>query len=152
MIVSDLEKKFKHRLDLRVRDAEVYLGGVVHNSTYLDYLEHGRNTYLREHNLDFEVLYRTRDIKFTQASGSQVYKKALKSNDTFYVLTRVERASTLQFRYVQSIVKSPENEVCMEAITMGVLIGAKGMPIRVPEDIDVIMTSLGAGRDMIIPG
>ena len=45
-----------HKLIISVRDNETYVGGIVHNSHYFNYLECARNTALRENGIDFFLL------------------------------------------------------------------------------------------------
>ncbi len=132
-----------HRIELIVRDNEVYVGGVVHNSVYFNYLEHARNSYLRENNIDFTELATRRGIKFTQVSSEQRYKFPLASNDRFYVTTEIEKATSIQFLFRQTIIKLPDEKLVLEANTIGVLTNENGYPIRVPGDIEVIMEQMG---------
>ena len=132
-----------HRLELIVRDNEIYIGGIVHNSVYFNYLEHARNTYLRENGIDFLELATQRGIKFTQVSSEQKYKYPLKANDRFVVTTEIEKASAIQFLFKQQIIKLPEEKLSVEANTTGVLTNENGYPIRVPEDIEAMMIKMG---------
>lgn len=132
-----------HKLELTVRDNEVYLGGIVHNSQYFNYLEHARNTCLRENGIDFLELATNRGIKFTQVSSEQKYKAPLMANDRFFVTTEISKASSIQFLFKQCIYKLPEEKLCLEANTIGVLTNENGYPIRVPKDIDESLSKMG---------
>jgi len=132
-----------HKLDLVVRDSETYVGGIVHNSNYFNYLEHARNTCLREIGIDFIQMATERGIKFTQVQSEQKYKLPLKANDAFYVTTIVERSSSIQFNFIQNIYKSAGDVLSLEARTIGVLINEKGVPIRPPKDILESLEQIG---------
>jgi len=127
---------------MAVRDNEIYQGGVVHNANYFNYLEHGRNSMLREMGIDFFVLASERGIKFTQTQSEQRYKYPLKANDRFYVTTVMEKASAIQYRFVQEI-RRADDQLCLEASTLGVLTNEKGQPMRPPADILVILSQMG---------
>ena len=132
-----------HRIELIVRDNEVYVGGVVHNSVYFNYLEHARNSYLRENNIDFMELATTKGIKFTQVSSEQMYRFPLVANDRFYVTTEIEKATSIQFLFKQKIFILPDEKLSLEASTIGVLTNEGGYPIRVPKDIEAILEKMG---------
>ncbi|MCP4501479.1 MAG: acyl-CoA thioesterase [Deltaproteobacteria bacterium] len=123
-----------HREDFKVRDSEIYMGGVVHNAQYLNYLEHARNTHLRENGIDFFDLVTT-GIKFAQVSSQQEYKYPLQAKDDFYVTTKVFQKSPIQFLFEQHIYLEKEDRLVMNATTVGVLINGKGQPIRPPQDL-----------------
>ena len=124
-----------HRIEMTVRDSETYVGGIVHNSNYFNYLEHGRNAMLREAGIDFFQLASEQGIKFTQTQSEQFYKYPLKANDTFYVITVMEKASAIQYRFVQEIRRQEGDQICLEASTLGVLTNEKGQPIRPPKEV-----------------
>ena len=48
----------KHCLDLKVRDYECDLQGVVNNAVYQNYLEHARHEFLLSRGIDFSALAR----------------------------------------------------------------------------------------------
>ncbi len=132
-----------HKVDFVVRDHEVYTSGVVHNSIYLCYLEHARNTYLRENGIDFADLSRESNIKFTQVSSKQKYIYPLKANDNFYVTTSIIRISPIQFQFIQKIYLDHNDKLCIEAETIGVLINGKGYPIKAPEVVTSKLEKMG---------
>ena len=132
-----------HKLIISVRDNETYVGGIVHNSHYFNYLECARNTALRENGIDFFLLASERGIKFAQVQAEQKYKIPLKANDRFYVTTKILRESSIQFRFVQDIYRLPDEKICLEASTIGVLVNEKGIPIRPPSDILNLLSNMG---------
>ena len=132
-----------HKLIISVRDNETYVGGIVHNSHYFNYLESARNTALRENGIDFFLLASERGIKFAQVQAEQKYKIPLKANDRFYVTTQILRESSIQFRFIQEIYRLPDKKICFEASTIGVLVNEKGIPIRPPADILNLLSNMG---------
>jgi len=132
-----------HRIELIVRDSEVYVGGIVHNSVYFNYLEHARNSYLRENKIDFMELATKRGVKFAQVSSEQQYKYPLMANDRFYITTKIEKATSIQFLFKQKIIRLPDEKLILAANTIGVLTNENGYPIRVPKDIEAILTEMG---------
>ncbi len=132
-----------HKVNFVVRDNEVYATGVVHNSIYLNYLEHARNTYLRENGIDFAALLNEKNIRFTQVRSSQKFMFPLKANDSFYVTTLIQKLSPVQFQFDQNIYLDDKDRLCLKAETVGVLISGKGYPIKVPQFIVSKLEGMG---------
>ena len=117
-----------HEIELEVRDYELDLQGIVNNSVYQNYLEHGRHKYIQTIGLDFHKLHQDGwDPVVTRAELD--YKVSLSSGDTFTVRTRVELQGRLRFIFVQEIVRSRDQAVSVSArITAATLYQGRPSP------------------------
>lgn len=77
-------------LDLKVRDYECDMQGVVNNSVYLSYLEHARHEYFASRGLTFKSLV-DRDVLVMVYRVDLVFKASLRSGDSFSVRIRTAR-------------------------------------------------------------
>ena len=103
-----------HEIELEVRDYELDLQGIVNNSVYQNYLEHGRHKMIQTRNLDFHALHLEGwDPVVVRAEID--YRTSLRSGDTFKVKTTVELSGKLRFIFVQQICRTFDDAVCVSA-------------------------------------
>ncbi|KIO77351.1 thioesterase [Pedobacter lusitanus] len=77
-------------IQLKVRDYECDIQGIVNNAVYQNYLEHARHEYLHSKNISFKQL--TADGIVLMVSRIEMdFKRSLTSGDTFAVKLRIER-------------------------------------------------------------
>ena len=69
-------------LELKVRDYECDIQGIVNNSVYQQYLEHTRHEFLEENGISFAVLHQ-QGIDAVVSSIEIAYKSPLKPGDRF---------------------------------------------------------------------
>jgi len=119
-------------LELKVRDYEVDLQGIVNNVVYHHYLEHARHEFLISRNIDFSALHgQGNDLIVTRVEID--YKYPLKSRDKFKVTLRVKKEGPLKVIFEQTIVRLPDRKMIVEATVTGVCL-KDGRPVR-PENI-----------------
>jgi len=119
-------------LELKVRDYEVDLQGIVNNAVYQHYLEHTRHEFLISRKIDFAALHaQGNDLIITRIEID--YKYPLKSRDKFKVLLRVKKDGPLKIIFEQTILRLPDSKVIIKARVTGICL-KNGRPIR-PEDI-----------------
>jgi len=119
-------------LELKVRDYEVDLQGIVNNAVYHHYLEHARHEFLISRNIDFSALHgQGNDLIVTRVEID--YKYPLKSRDKFKVTLRVKKEGPLKVIFEQTIVRLPDRKMIVEATVTGVCL-KDGRPVR-PENI-----------------
>ena len=124
-------------IELAVRDYECDLQGIVNNAIYQNYLEHARHEFLHEYQLDFAQLCREGiDAVVTRIEIN--YKQSLKPGDRFVVKVKMRKQGRIRFIFDQTILRSADNAVIVEAQVTAVLT-KKGRPI-VPDVFDCIFS------------
>jgi acyl-CoA thioester hydrolase len=127
---------FDFEIELKVRDYECDMQGVVNNSVYQNYLEHTRHQYLKSLGLDFAALTK-KNINLMVLRAEIDYKAPLKSGDTFVSAVRMERISALRFGFVQHIFRKSDNKLMIKALIIGTSVNGNGRPELHQELIDV---------------
>ncbi len=115
-------------IDLKVRDYECDLQGIVNNSVYQNYLEHCRHEFIHEIGLDFEKLHQD-GIDAVVYNADITYKSPLKPNDTFKVALNMSRKGSLKFIFHQDIINTRTGKIAVQAKITSVLT-SNGRPIR----------------------
>jgi acyl-CoA thioester hydrolase len=119
-------------VELKVRDYEVDLQGIVNNAVYQHYLEHARHEFLIACGIDFAALHgQGSDLIVTRIELD--YKSPLRSRDRFTVTLRVLREGPLKMIFEQAIARLPDNKPVVAARVTGICL-KNGRPAR-PEDI-----------------
>ncbi|PLX07935.1 MAG: thioesterase [Marinilabiliales bacterium] len=124
---------FVFELELKVRDYECDLQGVVNNSVYQNYLEHTRHEYLKSLNLNFAELA-DRGIFLMVKRVEIDYQRPLRSGDSFISVLRMERISQLRFGFVQHIYRIPDKKLMVKALVIGTSVNKRGRP-ELPEEL-----------------
>lgn len=118
-------------LELKVRDYECDLQGVVNNAVYQNYLEHARHEFLLARGIDFAALA-TAGINLVVVRAELDYKLPLVSGDNFRVTTRVERLSAVRFGFVQQVLRLPDEKLAVQGLIIGTALNQRGRP-QLPE-------------------
>jgi acyl-CoA thioester hydrolase len=118
-------------IELKVRDYECDMQGVVNNANYQHYLEHARHEYLQKIGLDFATLT-NQGIILVVKRIEMDYHIPLKSGDTFNVSCSTERISPLRFGFNQSIRSIKDNKLILSAKVIGTCINRDGRPFLPP--------------------
>lgn len=121
-------------IELKVRDYECDMQGVVNNANYQHYLEHARHEFLHEIKLDFARL-NDEGILLVVKRIEIDYHFPLRSGDIFSVTCTPERISPLRFGFNQQIVRISDNKPIISAKVIGTAINKQGRPF-LPEEID----------------
>lgn len=119
-------------IELEVRDYELDAQGVVNNSVYMHYLEHGRHKYLDHIGINFEAMMK-KGIYLTNVETTIKFKFPLHSGEKFKVITSIERLGRIRFLFKQQILNS-ENIVNVEAEIIGVCLNERRKPC-IPDEI-----------------
>lgn len=127
-----------HELAFEVRDSECDMGQVVNNAVYLQYLEHARHALLRGLGIHFGDLAR-RGIFLVVARVEADFLASLTSGDHFVVRTELQRQGRLRLRFVQQVLRSPDQRLMLSAIVTGTAVNQRGRP-AMPAELDALLT------------
>ena len=100
-------KKYVFKLEMKVRDYECDLQGVVNNANYQHYMEHTRHEYLESLGENFGVMHK----KGVDAFVSRVeihYRTSLHSGDRFSSYVNI-RKNGPKLVFEQEIYREPDN-------------------------------------------
>lgn len=102
-------KGYTYRLDMKVRDYECDLQGVVNNANYQHYMEHTRHEYLESLGVNFGQMH-NEGLDAYVYKVSITYRKSLRSGDRFTsALNCFMRGAKLVFE--QDIIHLPSGEI-----------------------------------------
>jgi len=122
-----MTSSFQASIQLKVRDYECDMQGIVNNAVYQNYLEHARHEYLLERGLDFAEITRA-GVHLVVIRAEIDYKKPLKSGDQFKVISCLERVSRLKFMFRQKIVSLDGDQTHIGACVFCASLNDKGRP------------------------
>lgn len=121
-----------YAVEMEVRDYELDMHGIVDDSVYPRYFEHGRHKFLNHIGANFEEMTR-KEIFFTNVQITIKYKIPLRYSEIFKVTTTFRRQGKLRFIFDQRIINADE-KVSAEAEVTGVCLNSKGRPF-LPDEI-----------------
>lgn len=121
-------------LELKVRDYECDMDHVVNNAVYLNYLEHARHEVLFGLGIKFGELSR-QGISLVVTRIEADFKGSLKSGDTFFVRTSLNRKGHIRFQFRQNIYRLPDRRLMLDAVVTGTALNHQGRP-EFPLEID----------------
>jgi len=124
--------EYIYKLDLKVRDYECDMQGIVNNAIYQNYLEHCRHEFLLSQGIDFNQLTQKK-IFLVVVRAELDYKAALRGGDAFWIGLNVERVSPIRFAFLQGIFRYPDQRHVLSARTIGTALNEKGRPFLPPE-------------------
>ncbi|MDE7073680.1 MAG: acyl-CoA thioesterase [Odoribacter sp.] len=103
-------KEYVFEIELKVRDYECDLQGVVNNANYQHYLEHARHEFLEQAGANFGVLHEE-GIDAMVARVEIDYKVSLISGDRFAVRLNIAREGA-KLVFFEDIYRLPDNKLC----------------------------------------
>lgn len=106
-------KDYVFEIQLKVRDYECDIQGVVNNAVYQSYLEHARHEYLLSKSQSFKELT-AQGILLMVARIEMDFKRSLSSTDVFTVQLRTERQG-VKLVFFQEIIHSSDQALCLKA-------------------------------------
>lgn len=121
-------------VELKVRDYECDMQGIVNNANYLHYLECARHEYMESIGLDFAELTEKGIILVVKRIEID-YIAPLKSNDVFNVTCSNTRISPLRFGFNQEIIRKSDNKKIVSALVVATAINKQGRPF-LPKEIE----------------
>lgn len=103
-------KTYQFELELKVRDYECDLQGIVNNANYQHYMEHARHEFLEKTGANFGELHK-RGIDAVVARVVIDYKVSLTSGDRFAVRLNIAREG-VKLVFFQDIYRLSDNQLC----------------------------------------
>lgn len=128
-----MKKTYQTSIELKVRDYECDMQGIVNNAVYQNYLEHARHEYLIEQGFNFSEIIRD-GIHLVVIRAEIDYKKSLKAGESFKIVSTLERISKLKFCFHQtiSIQELSADIVCVQAKIFCASLTDQGKPQYYP--------------------
>lgn len=114
-------------LELKVRDYECDIQGVVNNANYQHYLEHARHEYLITKGISFSNLH-DEGIDLIVSKVEIEYKYPLRSMDRFIVTVDIQREGNVRLAFMQNIYRLPDNKLVARGKITGVAT-KRGKPV-----------------------
>jgi acyl-CoA thioester hydrolase len=120
--------KYDYQIELKVRDYECDIQGIVNNAVYMNYLEHARHEYLLAQGINFAELAK-QNINLVVIRAELDYKFPLKSGDKFWIGVNFE-LSGIRLVFKQDIYRSEDDKLILKANVIGTSVNEKGKPIK----------------------
>jgi acyl-CoA thioester hydrolase len=116
------------RIYFEVRDYECDIQGIVNNAVYQNYLEHARHQFIKSRGLDFAEITK-QGIYLVLIKAELDYIRSLRSGDTFYIQSSVERVSKLKLNFLQQVHRSDNDQLILSAKMTVTSTTKEGKPI-----------------------
>ena len=101
---------FRH--EMKVRDYECDIQGVVNNANYQHYMEHARHEFLLSQGVSFSKLH-NEGIDFMVSKATLEYKSPLRGDDKFVVAIDMKREG-VKLVCFQNIYRLPDEQLCVK--------------------------------------
>lgn len=108
-----MKTAYSFELEMKVRDYECDLQGIVNNANYQHYIEHTRHEFLTAHGISFAQLHKE-GIDPVVARLSMAFKTPLTSGDKFVCKLRVEKDG-IKYVFQQDIFRLPDMKCCIKS-------------------------------------
>lgn len=105
--------EYVFELEMKVRDYECDLQGIVNNANYQHYIEHTRHEFLLERGISFADLH-ARGIDAVVARLNMAFKTPLKSGDRFVSKLQVKKEG-IKYVFYQDIFRRPDLKCCIKS-------------------------------------
>jgi acyl-CoA thioester hydrolase len=128
-----------YELELKVRDYECDIQGVVNNSVYQNYLEHTRHEFLEDNNISFAELHE-RGIDAMVSSIEIAYKTPLRPGDSFISKLYVTKEG-VRYIFHQVIYRKADNKLSIKAKVHAVVVINGKLATSLPEFDELVLRS-----------
>ncbi|MDO4190731.1 MAG: acyl-CoA thioesterase [Bacteroidales bacterium] len=108
-----MKKNYTFQLELKVRDYECDLQGIVNNANYQHYYEHTRHEFLVSQDISFAELH-NQGIDLVVARATMAFKTPLHSRDKYLSVLDL-RQDGLRYIFDQKIFRLPDMALCNSA-------------------------------------
>jgi acyl-CoA thioester hydrolase len=120
-----------YEIELKVRDYECDIQGVVNNSVYQNYLEHTRHEFLEANQISFAELH-DRGIDPMVSSIEIAYKTPLRPGDIFVSKLFVSKEG-VRYIFNQVIYRKSDNKLAIKAKVHAVVVVDGKLATSLPE-------------------
>ena len=123
-------------LEMKVRDYECDMQGLVNNAVYQNYLEWARHEFLLSRGLSFADLT-ARGVIIVVTHAELDYRQSLRTGDSFVVTVRAIQSSRIRMEFQQEICKQPNGELMLEAKITATAVNERNRPYF-PEELKAL--------------
>lgn len=106
--------KYIYELEMKVRDYECDLQGIVNNANYQHYLEHTRHEFLIEAGADFSALH-AEGVDPVVARITMAFKTPLRSGDRFVSRLYLKKEG-IKYVFYQDIYRQADNRLSLKGV------------------------------------
>ena len=128
-----------YELELKVRDYECDIQGIVNNSVYQNYLEHTRHEFLEENHISFAELHE-KGIDAMVSSIEIAYKTPLRPSDNFISKLYVTKEG-VRYVFHQVIYRKSDNKLSIKAKVNAVVVINGKLAVSLPEFDELVARS-----------
>ena len=114
-------------LDMKVRDYECDMQGIVNNAIYQHYLEHARHEFLESRGLSFAELTQ-QGIIIVVIRAELDYKASLHAGEEFTVSVSAHQASRIKLAFQQDIRRKESGELAVQAVITATSLNERNRP------------------------
>jgi acyl-CoA thioester hydrolase len=122
---------YPFEIEMKVRDYECDIQGIVNNSVYQNYLEHARHEYLQHNKVSFAELH-SRGIDAVVARIEMAFKTPLRPGDFFIVKINVQKEG-LKYVFHQAIYRKADMKLSLKARVDAVVVVNGKLTPSIPE-------------------
>lgn len=108
-----MKQDYTYELEMKVRDYECDLQGIVNNANYQHYIEHTRHEFLLSRGVSFARLHE-QGTDAVVARLNMAFKVPLRSGDRFVSKLRVEKDG-IKYVFYQDIFRLPDMKCCIKS-------------------------------------
>ncbi len=130
---------FIFELELKVRDYECDIQGIVNNSVYQNYLEHTRHEFMEANHISFAELH-DRGIDAMVSSVEIAYKTPLRPGDSFISKLYVAKEG-VRYIFHQVIHRKSDNKLAIKAKVHAVVVIDGKLATSLPEFDELVIRS-----------
>ncbi len=133
-----------YELEIKVRDYECDIQGVVNNSVYQNYLEFTRHEFLEENHISFAELH-NQGIDAMVSSIEIAYKTPLRPGDSFISKLYVTKEG-VRYVFQQALYRKSDNKLAIKAKVNTVVVINGKLTASLPEFDELVIRSQAKGE------
>jgi acyl-CoA thioester hydrolase len=138
--------RFKHKVQIRVRNYEIDWQGIVHNAVYSLYFEIGRVEYFKALGVEIDRQTVRDDFRIVLVTNNLTYKRPAHYDDLLEVHTRVSYVKNTSFGMEGLIVDSQTGAAVAENTNVHVwLDSATGRPANISNQFRKLVENVEGG-------